>query len=222
MSTLEWESFLRLLVAFLVGGLIGYEREAHGRPAGLRTHILVCLGAASIMVVFSQLLGHGFSGASDLIKMDPARAAAGIITGVGFLGAGTIMKGNDVVKGLTTAATIWVVAALGIIVGLGNYVVTGVVAVLVLFSLSVLDRIRFPVDRYHSLRIEGEGGETVFRFLKKLLSEKGFSIKDSGMEITSGGKGTYFFTIKVRSAQATQPIVKDIFDIEGIEKVLWN
>ncbi|NLN06375.1 MAG: MgtC/SapB family protein, partial [Firmicutes bacterium] len=103
------ELILRLFVSVLLGGLVGLERERHNRPAGLRTHILVCLGSALIMIVsFAGFSGtFGFSG-------DPARIAAQVVSGIGFLGAGTILRQGGFVRGLTTAASLWVVAAVGL------------------------------------------------------------------------------------------------------------
>ncbi len=112
---------LRLVVAMVLGGLVGMERQSRGRPAGLRTNILVCLGSAAIIVAFQKLSMEFNVGAESAIRMDPARAAAGVITGIGFLGAGTIVKSSDYVRGLTTAASIWVVSAIGVTVGLGEY-----------------------------------------------------------------------------------------------------
>ena len=120
----EWETLLRLVLALIFGGLIGTEREAHGRAAGTRTNILVCMGSAAIILAFQKLYATMQPGAESAIRMDPARAAAGIITGIGFLGAGTIIKGRNFVLGLTTAASIWIVSAIGITLGLGHYLIS--------------------------------------------------------------------------------------------------
>ncbi|MEO7715633.1 MAG: MgtC/SapB family protein [Capsulimonas sp.] len=128
----------RLLLAGLLGGLVGWERERHERPAGLRTHILVCVGAAMIAVV-----DHGSSGVGG-------RIAAQIVTGIGFLGAGCIMRDTSgLVRGLTTAASVWVVAGLGIAVGYGgvNAGLAVVATGIVLLTLSVLDRLESTLNR---------------------------------------------------------------------------
>lgn len=106
-----WEMALKLMIAALLGGAIGFEREAHERPAGLRTHILVCMGAALFALSSFQIAGEHF---------DPGRVTAQIVTGIGFLGAGTILRRGSVVRGLTTAASIWIVAAIGIAVAIGG------------------------------------------------------------------------------------------------------
>ena len=112
---LDFELMVRILLAFLLGGVIGYERETTQRPAGLRTHMLVAAGAA----VFTVVSIYAFVGQGTV--RDPARVAAQIVTGVGFLGAGTIWRTSSTVRGLTTAASIWLVAAVGMLVGSGLY-----------------------------------------------------------------------------------------------------
>src|SRR5436309_1242221 len=106
---------VRILMAFFLGGVIGYERETTQRPAGLRTHMLVAAGAGAFTIVSI----YAFAGQGTV--RDPARVAAQIVTGVGFLGAGTIWRTSSTVRGLTTAASIWLVAAIGMLVGSGLY-----------------------------------------------------------------------------------------------------
>lgn len=131
------EIILRLLLSAFIGGLIGLEREANKRPAGLRTHILVTLGAALIMLISID----GFNNLAQ--KADPSRLAAQVVSGIGFLGAGTILiKGNNV-KGLTTAASLWVCAGIGLALGSGYYVggiTTAVIALFSLMSLGVFEK----------------------------------------------------------------------------------
>lgn len=126
----ELDAIIRLLIAAIVGGAIGYEREHAGKAAGLRTLVLVCIGAALFTV--ASIYGFGEGG-------DPARIAAGVVVGVGFLGAGTILHGEGgIVAGLTTAATIWTVAAIGLALGSGLYLIGVVTAIIILVAL------RFP------------------------------------------------------------------------------
>lgn len=120
---------LRLLLAAALGAIIGYQRERAGKQAGLRTHVLIAVGAA----LFSLVSMYGFGGASD-----PARIAAGVVVGVGFLGAGVILhREGGIVAGLTTAATVWVVAGIGLAAGVGLYVVAGVTTAIVLLVLLI-------------------------------------------------------------------------------------
>jgi putative Mg2+ transporter-C (MgtC) family protein len=143
----ELEMLGRLALAVALGGLVGLERQAHGRPAGLRTHILVCLGSALVMTVT-----HSFGP-----NVDPGRAVAGIVTGVGFLGAGVIVKSREIVRGLTTAACIWFVAALGIIVGQGLYVVAAGSTAMALVILTFLNWFshKIPTVGYHTVVVKG-------------------------------------------------------------------
>ncbi len=130
------EVIVRLLITFALAGLIGMEREYQRKPAGLRTNVLVGLGSAlmTLASVEAASIFHGYS-------VDPTRIAAQIVTGIGFLGAGTILhKSPPIVVGLTTAATLWVVAGIGIAVGLGLYFEAVVVTTLVFFTFFVLSR----------------------------------------------------------------------------------
>ena len=135
---------LRLLCAMLVGGLVGVEREYTHRPAGLRTHILVALGAC-VASIMGQMLFHQYGGGSD-----PARLSAQVITGVGFLGAGTIMKEGVSVKGLTTAASVWAVACLGIAAGFGYYALALLGMLFTLITLTVFESIQRKLIHNHS------------------------------------------------------------------------
>ena len=132
--SIEVEMVLRLLLATALGAVIGYQRERAGKSAGLRTHILICAGAA----LFTVASLYGFGAVAD-----PARVAAGIVAGIGFLGAGAIIRREEgVVAGLTTAATIWAVAAIGLAAGAGLYVVSAVTTAIVLIVLFLPHPIR--------------------------------------------------------------------------------
>jgi putative Mg2+ transporter-C (MgtC) family protein len=132
--SIEVEMVLRLLLATALGAIIGYQRERAGKSAGLRTHILICAGAA----LFTVASLYGFGAVAD-----PARVAAGIVAGIGFLGAGAIIRREEgVVAGLTTAATIWAVAAIGLAAGAGLYLVSAVTTAIVLIVLFLPHPIR--------------------------------------------------------------------------------
>ena len=130
---------IRLVLAFLLGGILGFERERKGRSAGLRTHILVCAGSCLIMLVSLYM----YDLFRDKTALDPARIAAGVITGIGFLGAGTIIRSAHEVKGLTTAASVWISAAIGLAVGCGffhgAFITTGI-AFITLYCLKPLEK----------------------------------------------------------------------------------
>ena len=126
-----------LFVAALAGALIGLERTYHGRPAGFRTHVLVCTASSLLMLLSTQAAAELSGLPLDAVRIDPARMAQGIMTGIGFLGAGVIMKDGLSVRGLTTAASIWMTAAIGIIFGAGFYYAAAIATLLTLATLSL-------------------------------------------------------------------------------------
>jgi putative Mg2+ transporter-C (MgtC) family protein len=139
---LQVELGLRLAVGLLLGAAIGFERELHRQPAGFRTHSLVALGAA----LFTIISGYGFAGPT----VDPTRIAAQIVSGIGFIGAGTILQHRGSVRGLTTAASLWAVAAIGTAAGAGLLVMAAVGTVLILVVLAAFDR----MEEFFSRRLD--------------------------------------------------------------------
>lgn len=170
---------LRLVVALAIGGLIGLERSYHGRPAGFRTHALVCLSTSMLMLVTVYETRWFPSVAQGRIALDPTRMAQGIMTGIGFLGAGTIMKEGLSVRGLTTAASIWTTAAVGILVGIGFYFPALFATVLTLGTLSVFRWIetRIPAQFYAQFVVRFARHEAMPESdMRELLAEHGFTI----------------------------------------------
>ncbi len=141
----EYELTVRVLISALCGGFIGLERELSNHAAGFRTHILVCIGSTCIMLLsiygFSQFVNE------YNVRVDPARLAAQVITGIGFLGAGAIMRNGSMISGLTTAASIWVVAAIGLCIGAGFMYVAFLATVLVVIILFVLNKVESVMMR---------------------------------------------------------------------------
>jgi len=170
---------LRLLAALAVGGAIGIERSYHGRPAGFRTHALVCLSTSLLMLV-TIYENRWFPGLIEgRVALDPTRMAQGIMTGIGFLGAGTIMKEGPTVRGLTTAASIWVTAAIGVLIGIGFYFPALVATILTLGTLSVFRWIetRMPAQFYAHFTIRFHRSATMPEgALRELLSQMGFTV----------------------------------------------
>jgi putative Mg2+ transporter-C (MgtC) family protein len=156
---------VRLTVAAIFGGVIGFERDVHGRSAGLRTHLLVCVGSALFMLV-SLATSRLLEGES--IRVDPGRIAAQIVTGIGFLGAGVVIKQGASVRGLTTAACLWVTAALGMAAGGGMYWVSGFVTLLTLITLIGLNAFEraFRHDTYRHLTLRTRMDADVTRILE--------------------------------------------------------
>lgn len=153
-------SLFRLLLALVAGGIIGLERSYNGRPAGFRTHSLVCMSSAMLMLLTVhqwELLTHA---PIETIRVDPTRMAQGIMTGIGFLGAGVIMKDSYTIRGLTTAASIWITASIGILIGMGYLVIAIAATVL---SLGTLSLFRLLEARLPSLQF----GQLSVRILRK-------------------------------------------------------
>jgi putative Mg2+ transporter-C (MgtC) family protein len=175
-----------LLVAVLAGGLIGFERSFHGRPAGFRTHTLVCLASAVLMVgaVYQSLW---FTVAPiESLRIDPTRMAQGIMTGIGFLGAGVILKEGFSVRGLTTAASIWITAAIGILAGVGFYFATAVAVALTLGTLAGFRWIetRMPRRYFAQLSVQFARRDAMaWPELRELITQHGFSIANVGYKL---------------------------------------
>lgn len=167
------EICIRLAAAVLLGGLIGWERAGSNHDAGLRTHIIVCLGAATIMVV-SELIVVQYNVPSEIVRM-----GAQIISGIGFLGAGSILIDGNRIRGITTAAGIWTTACVGIAIGAGCYIVAGVVVVLMLFAMIALRRVSSKLQLHgnqYSVKCTLEDKETMKNVLT-MLTEMQISVK---------------------------------------------
>ena len=182
--------FLRLLGAVAAGGLIGFERSFRGRPAGFRTHTLVCLASAALMLVTVYEERWLTTALPDSINMDPTRMAQGIMTGIGFLGAGVIFKEGISVRGLTTAASIWITAAIGILIGIGFYFPAAATVLVVLFVLSIFRwiEVRIPTQNYGRLEVvfpkDAVMEEAV---LRAHLAAQGFSVIGLEYRLTDEG-----------------------------------
>src|ERR1700750_327107 len=150
MPTAEYLTIVsHLIVATVAGALIGYERSYQGRPAGFRTHTLVCI-ASAVLMLLAVYQATWFNASAEVVRVDPTRMAQGIMTGIGFFGAGVIVKEGASVRGLTTAASIWITAAIGILAGVGFYFPVVIATVLTLGTLSLFRLIeaRMPPIMY--------------------------------------------------------------------------
>ena len=173
----DFEMLLRLLAALAAGGLIGYERSFHGRPAGLRTHVLVCLASALLMLV-TVYEDHWVRTPGES-RLDPTRMAQGIMTGIGFLGAGVIVKEGLNVRGLTTAASIWITAAIGVLAGVGLYLplVFSVILTLVVLGVFRWVEMRVPTLAYYYFDVQyAREGSLSEEAMRSLLLKLGFSV----------------------------------------------
>lgn len=195
---------LRLLAALAAGGIIGLERSFRGRAAGFRTHALVCIASSLLMLVTVYEGQWFFSQSGSRVVIDPTRMAQGIMTGIGFLGAGVIVKEGLTVRGLTTAASIWITSAIGILTGIGFYYAAGLGVVLTLGTLSVFRWIegRMPTELYANFMVrfareaampEGE--------LRALVAQHGFSVANFNYRLT-GERQQFEYRMVLRTLKA--------------------
>ncbi|MHB0912978.1 MAG: MgtC/SapB family protein [Armatimonadota bacterium] len=211
------ESFLamtvQLVAGAVLGGVVGYERELHERPAGLRTHALVCMGSTLITIISLQL---------GLIGDDPGRVAAQIVSGIGFLGAGTILRQGNIVRGLTTAASLWTVAGIGMAVGLGGagMLLAAVATGIVFITLSQMRRIESALGRKrdHMVMLQISPGKTAL--IEKVIATfagLGVSVDSVGSRRTEEGKLAYTLHITSPDARKLGAIAARLSEEEEID-----
>jgi len=211
---------LQLLAAVFAGALIGFERSYHGRPAGFRTHALVCTASSLLMLVTLYQWRWFSPGALERVAVDPTRMAQGIMTGIGFLGAGVIMKEGLSVRGLTTAASIWMTAAIGILVGVGFYLpaVIGTVATLIVLGVFRAVEVRLPSEFYahHTIRFVRES-IILEPELRELIGRHGFTIANLSHRLTEMGKVfEYRMVIRTRDRDAAARLSQHLCTVPGI------
>jgi putative Mg2+ transporter-C (MgtC) family protein len=181
---------VRILVSLAAGAVIGYERSYRGRPAGFRTHALVCM-ASTVLMLVTVYESHWVQTPDTLIRLDPTRMAQGIMTGIGFLGAGVIMREGLSVRGLTTAASIWITAAIGVLAGAGFYFPLVLAVVLTLGVLSVfrLIEVRMPTQAYYHFEVrfapDSEHGEQTVR---EFVTKHGFTVANFSYRLDGEGR----------------------------------
>ncbi len=217
----EFELLLRLLAAVVVGGMIGMDRAYRGRAAGFRTHILVCMASSILMILMDYHLQVQTLNA-DVVRIDPSRMAQGIMTGIGFLGAGVIMQDKQSVRGLTTAASIWITATIGIVLGAGYYLAAFTGTLLTLVTLAIFNRLIdvLPMRRYAYLNIrflrEDAWGEVATtEFLQK------FQLSVSSMSYKLEAKGrivSYQMTVRTTLAGAFNQVAESMLQAKDIQE----
>lgn len=218
------EMTLRLLLALGLGGLIGFERELGGHSAGFRTHILVCLGSAAIVLL--SMYGFAAFAPEPNVRLDPARLAAQVISGIGFLGAGTIMRTGLTVSGLTTAASLWVSAAIGLSAGAGFYygaVISTVLVVLSLFALNKIEKLFSRTKAVRELLIKMEQSSAGVGHMLAYLNQCGLAIRQLSVEAEaeSSAPGGRYLTIRVQvKLKKTQKYEEAIATLIGMEGVV--
>ena len=170
-----------LFIAAILGGIIGWERERRGRPAGLRTHLLVCIGVTLMMLVSEHIFlkYQGYKNDS-ILRIDPARIAAQVVTGIGFLGAGTIMRSRASIRGLTTAASLWVVAGIGLAVGSGFIlpaIFTTAIAIAILILNALVEK-KLKRNKYRTIKMLITGQEHFLDDITQVLEKNSVKLQN--------------------------------------------
>jgi putative Mg2+ transporter-C (MgtC) family protein len=224
--SLTWqEELLRVVVAAGLGGLVGLERELREREAGFRTHLLVSVGSCLFTLVSAYGFHEFLVGGGSIVRADPTRIAAQIVTGIGFLGAGAIIRQGFSVRGLTTAATLWVVAAIGMASGAGYYSAAVITTALVLFSLwplriiafQAMHRFRPQTDR---LLAQLPAGESPARLIER-LEELGGQLET--LEIGhEADRRTVLMDVKLPPRADAPGIVAKLSELDPVLEVRWS
>jgi putative Mg2+ transporter-C (MgtC) family protein len=216
--TFIFDVLIPSVLAIIFGGLIGFQRETHERPAGLRTHALVCLGAT----VFTLISYTGFPQSENF---DPSRIAAGVVTGIGFIGAGAIFKQGPLIKGVTTAASIWTSAAIGLALGTKLYYLAAVVTVIGLIILSLLKYLESRVIHTPLYVIKVTTGEDFENpeELKDILKKLSTDVKSKKYEIEPGtGEKIYSFHLHSREDDLPGKTIESLSKKPGVLKISVN
>jgi len=226
MPHLAGTELLPLLYALVLGGAVGLEREFHGRPAGLRTHILVCLSSTMLILMSQRLGGQADLGGARMV-FDPNRMGAGIVTGIGFLGASTVLRSGDFLRGLTTAACIWYVAGLGIVLGAHNYSLGIVCTAVVITVLTVMNRLASLITPtvYRRLIVL-----TRREALEPLVAEIGVELERERiavMDVASGhdnerGIQELVFYVSLKNENQSPRLTERVARLEGVVQARWK
>lgn len=209
--------FGRLLLAAIMGSFIGLEREAHGHPAGLRTHTLVAVGSCLVMLIsiyaFESSVNH-----------DPARLAAQVVSGIGFLGAGTILREGVTIRGLTTAATLWVVAGIGLAVGSGFYLGAVATTLISVFTLIVLNRIEKRYLDPKAVRVKATLQDRPGQLAEfcKVFAKYGVSIKDINLDVDEENERAIISLHLKGYNIPKEEIISDLHLIAGVSHIEWK
>ena len=215
----EKDIVINLFLILFLSGLIGFERERHDRPAGLRTHILVGVGATILMMI-------SISMNKLYVESDAGRIAAQVVSGVGFLGAGTIIKEGFSVKGLTTAASLWATAAIGLAVGGNYYFLASTTTLLVIIALFLLNRLEFKMSgkKYKELKCKVSDKPGVLGKISTILGNKNIDIKNLNIEKKEDKNEELWikFTLKVPNEEDIDSTTLEMLELEDLNELEWN
>ena len=222
MVTPTIEMLLRMGTGLGLGAAIGYERERSGHPAGLRTHLLVSLASTTFMLVSTQFVYFQSYGKDDLIAVDTSRVAASVVSGIGFLGAGAILRTGISIQGLTTAASLWLVAAVGLAAGGGMYIVAAAATLASLFGLTILRRIEGI--RWHlcqrQVEIMGQTASLSRSVVFEELRKQGVIVSDIEYDHNiAGNESRLLFNVRLPTEQGLEPMITRLESLPGMRSV---
>jgi len=213
----------RLMLAFLAGGIIGIERALHGREAGFRTHALVCVSSSLLMVLMMyqwELIPTQYL---DTVRADPSRMAQGIMTGIGFLGAGVIIKEGLTVRGLTTAASIWMTASIGIVIGMGLYypafLAAGMTVVILSFFRWIENRLPSQIYAKLTVRFIRSKHSLDEDALRQLITEHNIRAFEASYTLDNEGKHfEYEMTVRSKNQNDYRKLAQSLMDMEDVHE----
>lgn len=214
--------FVPLILAVCLGGLVGLEREIHGRPAGLRTHALVCICWTMLILIARE----ADIPTSQRQVFDPNRMGAGIVTGIGFLGAATVLRSGDLVRGLTTAACVWFVAGLGIVLGNKNYALGIVSTLFVMSVLTYFERVTTfihpTVYRKLVVHAQREGTADLSELIRNTLTSQDVRVLDVDAHTSVDGNHSITVYMSTKERFVGPTITERICAIEGVREAHWK
>ena len=218
------EAIIRLFLGALIGGIIGFERESHGRAAGFRTQLIVCVASVLIMLI-SENYYFNVNRFDPALRIDPARISAGALIGVGFLGAGVIIKSGFAIRGLTTAASIWIVSAIGLAIGAGLYlegIATSAITILALMALRTMEK-RIKVLRYAIITVSTPLLEDREDTIASMLLNHGFHIHSVNYERTAAkSELVYRFSVSSRDRNAAKQLFSELGAMDFVNTLRIN
>ncbi|MDD3410829.1 MAG: MgtC/SapB family protein [Eubacteriales bacterium] len=220
-----WEAGLRLLLAVVIGCIIGIERERKNRPAGMRTHVLVCVGAATIAIVESMMMADtirlNMTTGNTGIAVNFGRLSAQVVSGIGFLGAGTIFISQKKIAGLTTAASLWNVACLGLAVGMGYYFIAMIGCLIVIVTLTLLQRV-VRVNSVKHVEIKFIHRVETIAFINDYFQSIGVHVLDIDFHVENKGKYnlyTNIYTLDMQGKTTYKDIVNKLSEYANIQGI---
>lgn len=226
MSVLAWwEAGLRLVIAVIIGCVVGIEREKKNRPAGMRTHVLVCVGAATVAIleayVVADTVALNAANSNSGIAVSMGRLTAQVVSGIGFLGAGTIFISQKKIAGLTTAASLWNVGCLGLAVGMGYYVLAVSGCVIVMITLTLLQRV-VKVNSVKNVEVKFIHRVETLAFINAYFQEAGIRVLDVDFHVENKGKYNLYtnvYTLDMQGKTTYTDIVNHLSEFANIQGI---